>query len=284
MARATMLQGRRSRAPLYVVHVVLVALFLIPLLWTLSTSLKTPRDIMVYPPALIPANPTLANYLEIWTTRDGIFRRYFVNSVIVSAGAAAVVAAVSTLAGYGFAILTFKGKNVIFLMIIAAILIPFQALLIPLFQLMRDLGLLNTYQGLIIIYATFQLPFGIFMMRNAFSTVPISLRESALLDGANEFRVMRSVMLPLVLPGVMTTIIYSLYVTWNEFLIALVFTTQEEMKLLTVGLRQLAVGRYTTNWEYLTAGSIISFIPIMIIFMFLQRYFIRGVTGGAVKG
>ncbi len=279
-----MLQGRRAKAPLYLIHAVLVTLFLIPLFWSLSTSLKTPRDIMVYPPAIVPTNPTLDNYREIWTTRDGIFRRYFLNSVIVSAGAAAVVAAVSTLAGYGFAILTFKGKNVLFVMIIAAILIPFQALLIPLFQLMRDLALLNTYQGLIIIYATFQLPFGIFMMRNAFSTVPISLRESALLDGASEFRVMRSVMLPLVLPGIMTTVIYSLYVTWNEFLIALVFTTHEEMKLLTVGLRQLAVGRYTTNWEYLTAGSIISFIPIMIIFVFLQRYFIRGVTGGAVKG
>jgi multiple sugar transport system permease protein len=279
-----MLQGRRSKAPLYLIHLALVVLFLVPLVWSLSTSLKLPRDIMVYPPTLVPPNPTFDNYLEIWTTRDGIFRRYFVNSVVVSLGAAGLVAAVSTLAGYGFAILSFRAKNVLFVLIIAAILIPFQALLVPLFQLMRDLRLLNTYQGLIIIYATFQLPFGIFMMRNAFSTVPISLRESALLDGANEFQVMRSVMLPLVLPGIMTTVIYSLYVTWNEFLIALVFTTQEEMKLLTVGLRQLAVGRYTTHWEYLTAGSIISFIPIMIIFMFLQRYFIRGVTGGAVKG
>lgn len=279
-----MLQGRTSKIPIYLVHVVLVTLFVIPLLWALSTSLKTPREIMVYPPVVVPTNPTFEHYVEIWTARDGIFRRYFVNSVIVTTGAAALVAAVSTLAGYGFAILSFKGKNLLFVLIISAILIPFQALLVPLFQLMRDLNLLNTYVGLIIIYATFQLPFGIFMMRNAFSTVPISLRESALLDGATEFTVMKSVMLPLVLPGIMTTIIYSLYVTWNEFLIALVFTTQEDMKLLTVGLRQLAVGRYTTHWEFLTAGSIISFIPIMIVFVFLQRYFIRGVTGGAVKG
>lgn len=279
-----MLQGRTSKIPIYLVHLVLVSLFLVPLLWSVSTSLKTPREIMVYPPVLAPTNPTFEHYVEIWTARDGIFRRYFLNSVIVTAGAAALVAVVSTLAGYGFAILSFKFKNLLFVLIISAILIPFQALLVPLFQLMRDLALLNTYAGLIIIYATFQLPFGIFMMRNAFSTVPLSLRESAMLDGASEFRVLRSVMLPLVLPGIMTTIIYSLYVTWNEFLIALVFTTQEDMKLLTVGLRQLAVGRYTTNWEYLTAGSIISFIPIMIVFVFLQRYFIRGVTGGAVKG
>jgi multiple sugar transport system permease protein len=168
--------------------------------------------------------------------------------------------------------------------IIAAMLIPFQALLVPLFQLMRGLGLLNTYLGLIIIYSTFQLPFGIFMMRNAFATVPVSLRESALLDGASELGVVGRVMLPLVLPGIVTTVIYSLYIAWNEFLIALVFTTDENMKLLTVGLRQLAVGRYTTNWEYLTSGAIISFVPIMIIFLLLQRYFISGVTGGAVKG
>lgn len=276
--------SRNNRFGLYILNIALTLFFLAPLLWAISTSLKSPQDIMVYPPNLIPSSPTWANYLELWQARGGMFRRFFLNSVIVSTGTALSVVALSTLAGYGFAILKFRAKEIIFVLLLSAILVPFQALLVPLFQLIRDLELLNTYRGLIIIYTTFQLPFGIFMMRNAFSTIPLSLRESALLDGASELRVMLSVMLPLVLPGVVTTIIYSLYITWNEFLVALVFTTQEEMKLLTVGLQQLTVGRYTTRWEILTAGSVFSFIPIMILFAFLQRYFIQGVTGGAVKG
>ncbi|MDZ7802331.1 MAG: carbohydrate ABC transporter permease [Trueperaceae bacterium] len=279
-----MLRTRAKNLPLYLLHVLLAILFLAPLVWAVSTSLKHPGDIMVYPPTLLPSDATLTNYLDIWTVREGIFRRYFLNSVIVSVGTAGLVALVSVLAGYGFAVLRFRAKEFLFVAIVAAMLIPFQALLVPLFQLVRTLGLLNTYAGLIIIYTTFQLPFGVFMMRNAFATVPVSLRESALLDGASELVVAGRVMLPLVLPGVVTTVIYSLYITWNEFLIALVFTTDESMKLLTVGLRQLATGRYTTNWEYLTSGAIISFIPIMIVFLFLQRYFISGVTGGAVKG
>lgn len=268
----------------YVLLIALAIIFLLPFVWAFSTSLKLPANIQVYPPTLIPDPVTFSNYQELWQFGDGIFLRFFVNSVVVSGGTTLLVLIVSTLAGYGFAILDFRGKEILFVLLLSALLIPFQALLIPLFALMRDLKLLNTYTCLVIIYATFQLPFGVFMMRNAFATVPKALRESAQLDGATEVRVMRDVMLPLVLPGLVTLAIYCFYTSWNEFLVALVFTTREEMKTLTVGLQQLTVGRYGTRWDTLTAGSIVSFIPVMILFIFLQRYFVRGLTGGALKG
>jgi multiple sugar transport system permease protein len=279
-----MRQTTQIRVVYYAILIGAVVFFLLPFVWAFSTSLKLPADIAVYPPRLLPAPVTFGNYLELWEFGGGIFKRFFINSVIVSVGTTLVVVGVSMLAGYGFAILDFHGKEVIFVLLLTALLIPFQALLVPLFALMRDLRLLNTYACLIIIYATFQLPFGIFMMRNAFSTVPKALRESAQMDGANELRVMWTVMLPLVLPGLVTLAIYCFYTSWNEFLVALVFTTREEMKTLTVGLQQLTVGRYGTRWETLTAGSIVSFIPVMILFIFLQRYFVRGLTGGALKG
>lgn len=269
---------------LYALNIFLVLIFLLPLVWTFSTSLKQPQNVQVYPPKLVPSPVTFQNYTELWETDDGIFRRFFMNSVVVSVGTTLLVAFASTLAGYGFAILSFHGKEIIFVIMISALLIPFQALLIPLFQLIRDLKLLNTYRALILIYSTFHLPFGVFMMRNAFSSVPTAVRESAQLDGANELRVLWHVMLPLVLPGLVTVAVYSFYMSWNEFLVALVFTTKEEMKTLTLGLQQFTITRYSTRWETLSAGAIISFIPVMLMFAALQRYFIRGVTGGAMKG
>lgn len=147
---------RPGRAiPLYLVHAVLVVLFLLPFAWTLSSSLKPRGDIPVFPPQLIPPHPTLENYAQLWSLEDGIFRRYFLNSVVSSVGTLVLVAAVSTLAGYGFAQLRFRGREPIFVLLLSALMIPFQALLLPLFTLIRNLGLLNSYQGLILIFATF---------------------------------------------------------------------------------------------------------------------------------
>ncbi len=279
-----MVDSSHTRRILLTTNIVLSMLFLLPFIWTLATSVKIPNNIQVYPPQLVPRPITTENYEYLWDLNDGIFRRFFVNSVLVSFGTMGLVVVASTLAGYSFVWHHFAGKEIVFVLLLAAILIPFQALLVPLFQLMRDLKLLNTYWALIFIYSTFQLPFSIFMMRNAFGTVPHALRESAQLDGAGEWRILRHVMLPLVLPGIVTVAIYSFYVSWNEYLVALVFTTREEMKTLTVGLQQLSVGTYGTRWETLTTGSIVSFIPVMLLFIFLQRYFIRGLTGGALKG
>jgi multiple sugar transport system permease protein len=273
----------KNHKALYLLNVVVMALFLLPFLWTLSTSLKEPRYITDYPPKWVPPSLSFEHYKAIWNVGNGAFTIYFMNSVIVTAFTAFFVVVMGALAGYGFAKLEIPFKRVIFLIILTALMVPFQSLLIPLFNLMSNLNLLNTHVALILIYVTFQLPFGVFMMTNAFEAIPTSLREAALMDGAGEFRTFVRVMLPVAWPGLATVAIFSAYTTWNDFIINLVFTTDEEMRTLNVGLTNLALGQYGTDWGLLTSGAVVSSIPIMLLFIFLQRYFIAGLTGGAVK-
>jgi len=274
---------RTRKAWLYPINVVVAALFLLPLLWTLSTSLKRPQDISSYPPKWIPPVFTLEHYRAIWTAGNGVFSSYFVNSVILTVCTALLVVLFGALAGYGFAKLQIPFRGVIFVVILTALMVPFHTLLIPLFNLMRTLNLLNTHAALILIYTTFQLPFAVFMMTNAFEAVPSALREAALTDGSNELGTFLRIMLPVAWPGLATVAIFSAYTTWNDFIVALVFTTSEEMRTLNVGLTNFAIGQYQTDWGLLTAGAVISSVPIMVLFIFLQRYFISGLTGGAVK-
>ncbi|WP_228409566.1 carbohydrate ABC transporter permease [Radiobacillus deserti] len=193
------------------------------------------------------------------------------------------VVLISSLAGYGFSKLDIPFKHVFLTFILMAMMIPFHGLLIPLFSIIKGLGLLNTHAALVLIYVTFQLPFTVYMMKNSFDAIPTSLRESALIDGASEFRVFFKVILPLAWPGVATVAIFSAYTTWNDFVVALVFANSEGLQTLNLGLTNLAIGEYGTSWGLLSAGSIISILPIIVLFIFLQRYFISGLTTGAVK-
>lgn len=274
---------RKRLLGFYIPNIALMLLFLAPFVWTLSTSLKTPDKVTTIPPELMPRPFSLGYYNQLWTFDDGSFRHYFLNSTCNSTYVVIAVVAVSSLAGYGFACLDIPFKELWFVLLLAAMMIPFQSLLIPLFINMRKMGLLSTRLSLILIYTTFELPFSTFMMRNAFESVPRGMREAALLDGASETRVFRDVMLPVVWPGIVTIAIHSFYRTWNDFLIAFVFTTTEEMKTLTVGLRNLSIGPYSLDFGLLSAGSIVSCLPVMVLFAVLQRYFVAGITGGSVK-
>lgn len=267
----------------YSAHIILSLFFIFPVYWALITSFKSSKEMALYPPTFFPNNIDLSAYKKIITYNDGLFVTMFYNSVLVTLSTALIVCIISTLAGYSFANFKFRGKEIIFVLILSTILIPFQGLLIPLFDLMASFGLTNTRIGLIIIYVTFQLPFGIFMMRNAFESLPTSLRESSFVDGASETRTVIKVLIPLTLPGLLTTIIYSIYNTWNDYLIALVFNTRGKVSLLTVGLQQLSTGSFGTDWSSLMSGSVISFLPIVILYAFLQKYFIRGLVSSAVK-
>lgn len=278
-----MLRGFREHKALYLINTLVAVLFLLPFLWTLSTSLKKPEDIVSYPPKWIPPAFTLEHYRAIWSAGNGAFVDYFANSVILTVFTAAFVVVVGALAGYGFAKLDIPFRGVIFVLILTALMVPFHTLLIPLFSLMRTLNLLNTHAALILIYTTFQLPFAVFMMTNAFEAVPSALREAALTDGSNEFGTFFRIMLPIAWPGLATVAIFSAYTTWNDFIVNLVFTTSEDMRTLNVGLTNFAIGQYQTDWGLLTSGAMVSSLPIMILFIFLQRYFISGLTGGAVK-
>lgn len=267
----------------YILNGLVSFIFIIPFLWALSTSLKLPQEIAKSPPNWIPNNLSFENYQTIWTINDNIFLNYFLNSLIITTFTVILIVIISSLAGYGFSKLNIPFKNIIFVLILASLMIPFHALLVPLYSIMRDLRILNSRLSLIIIYVTFRMPFGIYMMRNSFDSIPDSIRESALIDGASELKTFAKILLPLTFPGLATTAIYAAYMTWNDFIIALIFTTSNEMRTLTVGLANLAVGQYGTSWGLLASGAIISFIPMILLYIFLQKYFIAGLTSGAVK-
>ena len=251
----------------------LAVIFFLPLYWTIVTSLKDKTEIYGTPPTLIPKHPTLANYIKIFTLDDGVITAITILLVVV----------VSVLAGYGFSKLQLRGKGFFLACILAAIMIPFQALLNPLYSIMSKLHLLNTVPSMVLIYATFQSPFCIYMMKNAFDMVPDSLLESAKLDGAGAFSVFSNICLPLTWSSVATIAVYAAYTTWNDYLIALVFANSNSIKTFNVGLTNLAIGQYGTDWGLLTSSSIIGLMHILILFVFLQKYFIKGMLSGALK-
>ncbi len=257
--------------------------FLLPLYWTFVTSLKGKTEIYGTPPTLIPKSPTLENYFTIFTLENGIYLQYFFNSLLITIISVLFTAVVSVLAGYGLSKLKLRGKGIMLSCILAAIMIPFQALLNPLYIIMAKLGLLNTILSLILIYTTFHAPFCIYMMKNSFDTVPDALLESAKLDGAGNLRIFWGICLPLTWPSVATIAVYAAYTTWNDYLIALVFANSNAIKTFNVGLTNLAIGYYGTDWGVPSAGSLMGMLPIMMLFLFLQKYFIKGVLSGAVK-
>lgn len=267
----------------YIINIILAVFFLLPLIWTLSTALKYDKDIVTLPPEWIPPAFNFGNFLEIWNTNDNIFTNYFMNSVITTTMAVLLNVVVSSLAAYGLAKLKIPCKKLLLVLIFAAIMVPFQSLLIPLYELMNSVGLLNTYFSLVIIYVTFHMPIAIYIMINMFEVIPESLRESAQLDGAGELKTFFKIMLPLCWPGLATIAIYTAYTTWNDYIVSLVFMQDESLKTLNVGLTNMSIGIYGNDWGLLSGGAILSLIPMIILFVFLQRYFISGLTGGSVK-
>lgn len=264
-------------------NIIICIIFLIPLYWTLITALKGSPEIYQQPPTLFPQKLTLENFKHIFTLENGLFLKHLSNSVATTGITIIVVTLVSLLAGYSFSKLRIKGKKVWMFLILSALMIPFHALLNPLYSTMAGLGLLNTRLSLVLIYATFQTPFAIYMMKNSFDAIPNSLKEAAALDGAGEVKVFFKIMLPATWSSIATIVIYSAYTTWNDYLIAVVFANSENLKTLNVGLTNLAIGQYGTDWGLLTAGAFISLAPIMILFIFMQKYFIKGMLSGAVK-
>lgn len=265
----------------YLLNTAIGILFIIPFYWTVITSLKKTQNILVYPPQLFPEPVTLANYRFMWIERPEV-RGYFYNSAIIAVGTVVAVLAISTLAGYGFAKLHIPLKSVLFFSILLGLMIPHQSLLIPLFDVFQQFGLINTRVGLVLIYTTFQLPFSVFLMRNSFESIPSAVLEAARIDGASEFHIWSQIAIPLALPGVVTVGILAFIFSWNEFLIALIFTTTDALKTVPVGL-SVMMGIYGTQWEMLTTVATLSFIPVILLFLASQRAFMRAVASGAVK-
>jgi multiple sugar transport system permease protein len=226
---------------------------------------------------------TFDNYKNIWELKIRSsrisFNQSFLNSIIVTCGTVILSVIISTLSGYALAILKFPFSELIFILLILPILIPVISLIIPLYKLLRDLNLHDSYTGLILIHTTCMLPVGVFLMRNAFISIPQSLREIAMLEGSSEYEILTKVMFPLALPGVVTVIIFSMYTAWNDYLFSLIFINSPEMQMLNVTLSRLGI----RSGNLIFAGYVITYIPFIIFFVLLQRYYIRGIVTSAVK-
>lgn len=270
-------------------HIILIfvsILSVFPFLWLLSTSFKgISEDIFAYPPTLIPQIWTLKNYIGVWHQID--FMRYFYNSMIVAGLTVFLNLILSSLAGYPLARMDFKGKKIIFFSILATIMIPFQAIMLPVYIITLKLNLIDSvnnylgYLGLVMPFAVSA--FGIFLMRQAFLKIPREMDEAAIIDGCNSFQLFFKILLPMVKPTLAVLAVFTFIGSWGEFLWPSIVLTKESMYTLPVGINNLQ-GLFSANWRYIAAGSVISTIPIIIFFLAMQRYFISGENDGAIKG
>lgn len=263
----------------YIVLILGGILMIAPFLWMLSTSLKTTEATFIMPPQWIPKHITFSNYIQV--TQAFPMLKFLSNSLLVSITSTLGQLLLCSMAAYAFARIEFKGRDLIFLLYLGTLMIPSQVTLTPLFILMKKLGWANTYKALIMpgMFSAF----GTFLMRQFFLGIPKSLEEAAFIDGANRFTVFFKMILPLSKTSLATLTIFSFMGSWNDFLWPLIITSDINHMTLPIGLASLQ-GRWTTNWNLLMAGTLISVIPILIVYIFAQKYFIKGIALTGIKG
>jgi ABC-type glycerol-3-phosphate transport system permease component len=267
-----------GKATTYVVLILLGAGSILPLLWMLSTSFKQTEAFYVYPPQFIPENPTLVNYVEFLSR--GAWR-FITNTVVVSLSVTVIVAITSLMAGYALAKIPFRGRNVLFTLLLSGLMIPWEITIIPLYIIVVRLGWVNTYPGVILpMCAT---PLGIFIMRQFLRSIPSELIDAARVDGASEFAIFRQIVVPLCRPATaaLATIIF--LSAWGAFLWPLIASSSNEMQTLPVAIA-LFQQQYTSSYGLIMAGATIAFIPALSTFLAFQRYFVQGITMSGFKG
>jgi multiple sugar transport system permease protein len=277
-------RSRAAVAGYWVIGVVTAVVFVFPLIWALIRSLQTPKAFLGAPTWHSLVELTFNNYGNLLNVGSGILR-YAANSLIVGIASAVVTVLLATMAGYGFARFGFPLKRTAFLLILAVFMVPFQSLLAPLMYVLRTMHLDNSLIGLAAIYITFQLPLSVFIMRNSFSQIPKTLEEAAIIDGASTFDILRHVMWKLVFPGTVTVALFTFLFAWNEFLASLTFITTNTRYTLPVALVNVELGAFgQVSYGVLEAGAVLAMIPCLILFLILQRYYVRGLLAGATKG
>ena len=266
-------------AGLIVVLVVVFAIF--PLIWTFLTSLKLEEEIVTRTLQYLPRQITFQNYETLW--RQSGFPTLVLNSVVVTSITGFICLTIGTLAAYSFSRYRFRGRGKLLIFYLVIRMFPVVLMIIPLFVMMRNLGLLDSRLGLALAYTTFLLPLCIWMLKGFLDAIPAELEDAARIDGCTRLGALLRVVLPLARSGLMTTAVFIAISAWNEFLFALMMTTSQGSRTWPVGL-QLMVGEFQLPWGPLSAGGIISIVPIIIFFAIIQRSLIRGLTAGAVKG
>lgn len=265
------------------VSLIFAIFFLMPIIWSLANSFKPAAEALSNPVALFSKAFSLENYRRLEEVGAGWYV-YAGNSLLIALGTIFLTILIAVPAGYGFSKFRFPGQSLIFVIVMATMMIPFQSILTPLFLILKFLGLQNNLFGLVLVYTTFQLPFSIFMMRNAFDAIPGALVEAARIDGASQWTLLRRILLPLALPGVATIAMFAFLNSWNEFLAALIFLSDQNKFTLPIMLVNVSSGIYgIIDWGALQAGITVTMIPCILLFLALQRYYVRGLTAGAVK-
>lgn len=268
---------------LSVCSILLLCILLFPLFWILSTSLKTEQEIFRIPPTIIPETLNLNSYAAQIETGDFNMFRSFANSFIISIGATFISVILAVPASYGIAKYRFRGRKIMLLSFLVTQMLPVAVLLTPMFILFKGMNLYNTAGAAILADATIGIPFSILILKNYFASIPRELEEAAYIDGCNHFSAFIRVLIPIAKPGVMVCGIFSFLYAWGDLAYGMTFILDQQKRPITAGIFNF-MGQYGTKWSYLTAFAVVTIIPVALIFIFMQKYIISGMTSGAVKG
>lgn len=278
MTRATRLRVQKTGTIAALLGAAAIAGF--PILWMLLSSFKTNTEVFAYPPALFTKHFSLDAYFAIFADPSKL--RFFINSYVVAIVVTLATLLVSILAAYAFSRYEFRGKSAMNIVIIGVQAVPPITLLIPYFSLIVALKLYNTYGGLILTYMVFTVPYAVIMLTSYFNTLPRELDEAVKVDGAGPLTALFRILVPVALPGIVSVGVYTFMIAWNEYLFALTLTRTDDMRTLPIGI-QLLLGQNNQEWAQLMAMSILGMLPVLVLFLIFQRWFIGGLTSGAVK-
>lgn len=272
------MRNQQAKISSYILAILLSILFLFPIVWVILLSFKNGSELFRYPPTLLPSSPTIQNYID--TFAEGNFSLFFGNSAVVAVLSTILCVVINTMAGYAFAKYRFPGRNIIFFIFISTLMMPMEVLMVPIFQIIQKLGMYNTFAGLIIPPAA--TPTGVFIMRQFFLSIPDELMEASRIDGASETSIFLRIMIPLAKPAMTVLVIFSVMWRWNDYLWPLIVIRDTDLYTVQLALQSFS-GENTIDWECLLAMSVITMIPVLIIFLIFQKQFIQGISTSGLK-
>ena len=274
--------SRKQNIIYCIISIIILCVLMFPLYWTLNTSFKTEIEIFKNPPTWYPHEFVFKTYAAQVSTGDFNMFRSFLNSFIISVGAMAIAVVLAIPAAYSIARYKFVGRNAVFLGFLVTQMLPVSVLLTPMFIMFRNLHLYNTPGSAILADATIGIPFSILILKNYFASIPKALEEAAYIDGCTRFSAFINVLIPIAKPGIIVCAIFSFLYAWGDLAYGMTFILDQEKRPITAGIFNF-MGQYGTKWSYLSAFAIVAIIPVVLIFIFMQKYIISGMTSGAVK-